>query len=616
MSNTTSNQVIRLASLVLELNEKRRQCKDIQQQISQLKATGMVVVQGEEEFVLGLSGRLDQAQMLLNEIRRMEDVPEVGVSVAAPSIERSLDGLANALSATEWRLLEEIEDDLEEKKGLQQEINDYYAGQINKWPLRRLQLYLADALRVGAPVRLDKAKIDRWSEEIGQARRYLREQQYEPLQERLHQLCKEFDEAQEMLDTLIKKREEARTFFRQAELLLLRSPIELNKQYHYSVILRTPSEPGTPGINIHDSSTVVEQDRLLVPHLINQITKTIYGTWSNDRLAGSRFRPSDSESESLAIRGSFSAVEQEPPKELNEELRQVGKLIYRLFIPEPMQSYLSDRLSSLAITTNDLELPWELMVYPDRDGQEEVLCLHRPVARMPTGGVLPRFKSPAARSNSIADFLLIYVDSEGDLQEAEREVDLIQKGLKEKWNGRINIDVYKNEQVTGQKLNQILLEGKYDVIHYAGHASFNQQDPDLSGLLLHDGEVFLAQKIRRLLEGRPLVFLNACESGVTANEAPSFSPLERQSPAAGLASAFIYGGALGCIGSLWPVYDRPAAEFAVHFYNLVLEGYIIGEAMRQARLKIYETHPNDMTWAAFILYGDPTFVLGQTNLEY
>ena len=621
LNSPSNNQVIRLARLALEWHEKRRHCLEMQQQINRLKATGMVVVQGEEEFVLRLLARLNEAQRLLNEIQQAPSgkPPHSG---AECSIDVLLNRLGDGLSATEWRLLEEVQATLREKIALEQEISRYYREEIEKWPLRQLQMHLADALRVSAPVRLEKAKIERWGEKINQAKRYLGEQQYEPLQERLHQLSKEFDEVPDILQRLLEKQKKAGVFFRQAELVLLRRPIEANKLDHYSVVLRTPSTARTPAMNIHDSSTVVQLDRLQFIKTINKVTNTIQGRLSG-RLAGHFDRWLDDESTSLTTRGSFSQVERQTPKQLAAELRRMGELIYRLLIPEPMRSYLRDHLSSLTITTNDLELPWELMSYEDGTAQEQILCLHRPVARMPTGRALPRIKAHStshhasmthhAVNNQMANFLLIYADPDNDLPEAEREVDLIKKGLQERWQGRLNIDVYKKEQVTGAKLNQILLEGEYDVIHYAGHASFNAQDPTLSGLLLHDGELFFAQKIFSLLEGRPLVFLNACQSGVTANEQHRSRLLERQNPAAGLASAFIYGGALGCIGSLWPVYDRSAAEFAIHFYNLVLEGYMIGEAMRQARHKIYDKDPNDMTWAAFILYGDPTFVLGQLN---
>ena len=101
------------------------------------------------------------------------------------------------------------------------------------------------------------------------------------------------------------------------------------------------------------------------------------------------------------------------------------------------------------------------------------------------------------------------------------------------------------------------------------------------------------------------MFLNACQSARTNNEPAPDGPFHLQKPAAGLASSIIYGGA-GCIGALWPIFDDPAALFAVDFYNEVLKGTMIGEAMRRARRKSREQYPENMTWAAFVLYGDPT----------
>ena len=59
--------------------------------------------------------------------------------------------------------------------------------------------------------------------------------------------------------------------------------------------------------------------------------------------------------------------------------------MYRLFMPEQMRRYIADNPCSLTITTNDLELPWELMCYQ----RGRFLCLDRPVACMPMGGRFP-----------------------------------------------------------------------------------------------------------------------------------------------------------------------------------------------------------------------------------
>ncbi len=88
--------------------------------------------------------------------------------------------------------------------------------------------------------------------------------------------------------------------------------------------------------------------------------------------------------------------------------------------------------------------------------------------------------------------------------------------------------------------------------------------------------------------------------------------LTNPEPVVGLASAFVYSGALGCVGSLWPVYDTPAAELAVKFYRYVLSGEPTGEALRMARVEIRQSYPDEITWAAYVLYGDPTFRLTET----
>jgi CHAT domain-containing protein len=289
--------------------------------------------------------------------------------------------------------------------------------------------------------------------------------------------------------------------------------------------------------------------------------------------------------------------------------------MYRLLMPDQMQNYLYDNECSLIITTNDLELPYELMSYRDT-----FLCLERPVARMPMGTAFPRTPR-VVRTDPKLRFLLIHSDPLTNLPAAEQEIVELEKSLKQDWQEHIEIEVIGRDKATGRQLNEVLRKGTFDVIHYAGHAYFDEDDADLSGLLLFDDDFyrtdnkrreqhFLAQKIRRLLEGRPLVFLNACQSTRTANEKePQKVENYLQGPAEGLAAAFIYGGALGCIGANWPIYDTAAAKFATTFYSNVIKGYMIGEAMRRARIEIKEKFPNNITWAAFVLYGDPTFRL-------
>ena len=268
-----------------------------------------------------------------------------------------------------------------------------------------------------------------------------------------------------------------------------------------------------------------------------------------------------------------------------------------------MQRFLTEARSSLTIRTNDVELPWELMRVQGREGPE-TLCLERPVARMPAGRAYPRRETTKKRDFQGLRFLLIYSDPDNNLPAAGREIEQIASGLPAEL---VTIDRLLPADVLGNKLNKVLIDADYDVIHYAGHAFFDDKDADLSGLVLKGSELFFAQKVRRLLEGHPLVFLNACESGRTANEKePQKLEGYLQEPAEGIASVFIYGGAANCVGSIWPVYDTPAAEFAISFYRRVIDGYMVGEALRQAWLESKRKYPEEITWASYVLYGDPT----------
>ncbi|WP_347353653.1 CHAT domain-containing protein [Intrasporangium sp.] len=92
---------------------------------------------------------------------------------------------------------------------------------------------------------------------------------------------------------------------------------------------------------------------------------------------------------------------------------------------------------------------------------------------------------------------------------------------------------------------------------------------------------------------------------------PGHRPADREPQAQGLGSAFVYGGAQACVGSLWPVFDDTAAELAATFYDeLIGNRQRVGEALRQARRRSHDVRHDTITWAAYALYGDPAYRLG------
>lgn len=281
-------------------------------------------------------------------------------------------------------------------------------------------------------------------------------------------------------------------------------------------------------------------------------------------------------------------------------LRNLGQLIYGIFLPPAIQEGLRRLRIPLILSTNDPAIPWELL----HDGQE-FLALRQPLARrlvgrLPHPGTLGPFsKSPA--------FLFIANPME-DLPESKAEALYLIEALTQ--HG-IRCDLLQGSRATYINVQDALRSGRYTVIHYTGHAFFDPRQPERSGLRLAEGRVLPANQIERLLQGHPLVFLNACSSGREGAQG-----IDERLPvsyigsyAEGLASAFILGGALAFIGTLWPVFDEGSRQFALHFYQRLLDGWDIGEALRHTRNILHAQRPTDVTWISFILYGDPLLQL-------
>ena len=187
-----------------------------------------------------------------------------------------------------------------------------------------------------------------------------------------------------------------------------------------------------------------------------------------------------------------------------------------------------------------------------------------------------------------------------------REIAEIEQALRQLpvW---VNTHVLQGADATGEELTRHLSSGRYDLIHYAGHAGFDLalREPAKSFLLLHNGQRFTAERVQRVLEGRPIVFLNACDTSRSDNEDDSKSTGLIVARAQGLASAFIYGGAQACVGTLWPVFDDSARDLATSFYSQLVARQRVGEALREARRTSHDKHGDRLTWAAYALYGDP-----------
>lgn len=286
--------------------------------------------------------------------------------------------------------------------------------------------------------------------------------------------------------------------------------------------------------------------------------------------------------------------------DLGEILTKLGQIIYRSYVPPRARDYLRSLKSEfLEVSTNDIEIPWELM----HDGNQ-FLSLKYAMGRTVQTKIMIPTRHPEVRGK--IDILFIS-DPLDNLPQAREEVKIIQEKL-QKYVDAFEIDILKGRDATVDKLIEKLLSRNFEIIHYAGHVEYNPDRPEESLLLLHDGGV-TAKYMHSVIEYPPvLIFMNACSSAKATN----IDELQYQNELTGLGNAFIASGVSAYIGALWSIHDKPAAEFAVTFYKNLAEGKCVGDALKAAKqISFLKYGKQNITWASFILYGDPKTTLLQ-----
>ena len=158
------------------------------------------------------------------------------------------------------------------------------------------------------------------------------------------------------------------------------------------------------------------------------------------------------------------------------------------------------------------------------------------------------------------------------------------------------------------------LDGSFDVLHFAGHAFFDGDDPGRSGLVCSGKDVLRGADLDGIGNLPALVFCNACEAA-RVRKRRAKSPGNRQADRwfglrrtmTGVAEAFLAGGVANFLGTHWPVGDDAAFAFSSELYESLLQGVPLGDAVLAARRRIAAIPSLD--WADYIHYGSPEFRL-------
>ncbi|MBF0506988.1 MAG: CHAT domain-containing protein [Nitrospirae bacterium] len=178
-----------------------------------------------------------------------------------------------------------------------------------------------------------------------------------------------------------------------------------------------------------------------------------------------------------------------------------------------------------------------------------------------------------------------------DLKYAEKEVNNIKTIYPES-------EIYLRKEAT--RTRAIKLSGNFDIIHFATHGEYDDNDPLASALRLSpagadDGRL-TAEDIFKMKIGASLVVLSACETAL--------GKINRGDEVIGFTRAIIYAGAPSVITTLWQVSDVATYIMMQDFYKN-LKSMRKADALRTAQLDLMKNYRHPFFWGAFVLTGDP-----------
>lgn len=293
-----------------------------------------------------------------------------------------------------------------------------------------------------------------------------------------------------------------------------------------------------------------------------------------------------------------------------EALGDLGDWIAKDLLTPKLHEGLQGSLAKHLVVMHDdttSRIPWEALRLETADGAR-FPALEKGLSRKLLTGNQSAAQWLTTREVGEVMRVLLVVDPTGDLAGAREEGKALAEVLGK--TAGIEVTVVKGPEATRARIRSELASGSYDVLHYAGHAQFDQDDRSRSGLLCSDGLTFAGAQLSGIESLPALAVVNACESGRVRKKTAA-SPREKASDKervkVSLAEAFLTGGIASYVGTYWPVGDAAAASFAEAFYGQLLAGKPIADALIAGRNAVKDVGSID--WADYVHYGTRTLRL-------
>ena len=282
-----------------------------------------------------------------------------------------------------------------------------------------------------------------------------------------------------------------------------------------------------------------------------------------------------------------------------KDLERIGNLIFSHLLTEPARKRLRATDSCdlyLRLDEQLVHVPWELC----HDGEQFLATKFRVGRQVITGYPIPVSSIRRGVKESLR--VLLIADPTESLPEAGAEAEQLSLLLD-------NIPGVEVTLIGGKGARKVPLLAAlqdHDVVHFAGHSHYDPENPGKSGWRLHEG-ILTASELSKLTRPPLLVFSNSCQAGATSDWAGGY---RYEGQAFGIGSAFLLAGVRNYVGTFWIVHDEESVLFAAAFYQGIVAGLSLGDALLQARHTVITQRGwHGLTWASYMLYGDPAFTL-------
>lgn len=291
------------------------------------------------------------------------------------------------------------------------------------------------------------------------------------------------------------------------------------------------------------------------------------------------------------------------PDKARKRAQQMGLRLYETFMGTAGEKYLKAIVPTAVLLDVDetvLNLPWELIGAP---GSSDAIANQVPFGRLVTTRLPPRRARDPQQEDAVVRILAVS-NPTADLSSTDSELESLLKLAGNRGEFSVEVSMLTREKATRVSFAKMLSATDYDIVHFAGHASFDPSQPEASALHFADGLISADDVVKLPWRVPPyLVFNNACESGRAAGGKRLVSEANQSN---GLAAAFLAAGVDAYAGYFWPVTDTGARLFAEVFYNSLFTRENVGLAFLDARNRaMWElAQEGDLTGCSAILFGD------------